>query len=404
MLIFDLLRLYVAAGIVMVAAAAAALLDPMGSASEPLLRPTAGPNALVVGLALVSTVVIGAVLIGRRMSPDMRDDTVMGPPLDAVRFQRMDLATGLMLLGIAMLLAFLTVLGVRVWAAGIPFGILLGAEMQARCVGRPGGGRWILWMVGLLVPGVALVATGTATGIALDIFALVATLFGVALGVRWMAHRAVATARAQWDSLRRRDARRRAEWIHDHLLSEVSHTILAMRARPSVDHEAVARLQAMDHRLRMVQLDEVLSVGPTRVASILQPHLRWAQAHGLHIGSTPSSEDVSARVDPATGQMLSHVLSVLLSNAANAGAGSIGLDVTVHAHEVTVVLHDDAGGFDLAEIPVGRALEELQIDLGGDRIHREPRDGGSVVTVRVPRNLLIGRSGAVRRSGDRTVG
>lgn len=401
-MITDLSRLIAAALTVVIASTLIASLDVRAEAAEVLLP--AAPGVLVevmLGAMILSAVVVGAFLIGRRLhvhlsGPSMPvSGTGTAPPL------RPAIGPGLVVIGAVAAMTLAMALDVQIGVAVAPVGVLLGAELLAR---PPGPLVWSVWVGGVVMWLAIVIITGLGQHHPAAFLIGLGGVFGLAFGVRWMALRVANSAQAHWEQLRRFDARRRAEWIHDHLLSEVSHTILAMRARPSVDHEAVARLQAMDHRLRMVQLDEVLSVGPTRVASILQPHLRWAEAHGLQIGTTPSSEDLSARVDPTTGQMLSHVLSVLLSNAANAGAGSIGLELTVHAHEVTVALHDDAGGFDLAGIPIGRALEELQIDLGGDRIHCEPRNGGSVVTVRVPRGLLIGRSGAVRRSVDRVVG
>lgn len=420
--IAGLIRLFAAAGIVVIAATATAALDAPSPSSEPNRGANFGPHLLTVSVALIGavvigSVVIGAVLIGSRMLRDTQHDSALSASIHAPDSRRVALGTGraagigviLVMIAALTLTGFLAALSVQVWVAGVPLGMLLGAEIQAcsrrhpmrfvRCVGMVG----MVGIVVVVVSRILLDATGNATGVVSDSMLLVVVLLGVALGVRWAARTAATATRAQWDAQRGSDARRRAEWIHDHLLSELSHTILTLKARPNVDHEAVAHLHDVDHRLRMVQLDELMSEGPTRVASILQPHLRWAENHGLRIVRTPSSEDVNARVAPGTGRMLSRVLSVLVSNAANAGAGSVGLEVTVQSHEVTVALHDDAGGFDLAAVPAGRALEELRTDLGDERISQELRNGGSVVTVRVPRDLLLGRSAAMRRSADRTV-
>lgn len=406
MWIADLSRLIAAAMTLLIAATAAATPRLRVIDGEPPATATVG-SPLVVPLItlLISTVSVGAGLIGRRIASNMREASGLRLRCESAAPMSAAIGPGLVLIGSVALLVLLVDLGLQVWVASVPLGLLLGAELLTRVTGTM---VWMLWIAGLTVAVLALLADGIARevspvpGVAPGVVTAIAG--AIALGVRWVAGSTARSLRVQWDALRGSDGRRRAEWIHDYLLSEVSHTILVLQARPRVDREAVAHLHGVDHRLRMVQLDELMSAGPTRVASILQPHLRWAEAHGLRIDRTPTSEDVSARVDADTGRMLSHVLSVLLSNAVNAGAGAVGLEVSVRVHEVTVALHDDAGGFDLAEVPAGRALEELRTDLGDERIRREPLEGGSVVIVRLPRDLLSGRSNSIRESADRTVG
>jgi hypothetical protein len=58
--------------------------------------------------------------------------------------------------------------------------------------------------------------------------------------------------------------------------------------------------------------------------------------------------------------------------------------VTTDPGVVTVEVEDDAGGFDLAAVPAGRALHRLRQDLGADRLTCIRTTQGSRVRVMVP--------------------
>jgi signal transduction histidine kinase len=168
----------------------------------------------------------------------------------------------------------------------------------------------------------------------------------------------------------------------------LSLVILRLQALPEANAEAIDFLREVDHRLRIAQLDDLIDSGPTRIASLVQPHVRRSLDLGVVVNPLPGFEQVDVAVDSETGRLISRVLAVLFSNAMNAGASKIGLDVIVGPLEVEIRVTDDAGGFDLGNLQPGRGLEELMVDLGRDGVVREAILGGSVMRVTVPRSIL----------------
>lgn len=189
---------------------------------------------------------------------------------------------------------------------------------------------------------------------------------------------------AQRDDVIDAERRQRVHWLHDDVLSEIRLTTLRVQAGDGHRDTVAAELQDLDHRLRLRQLDELLDGGSARLADILQPHVRRAQALGVEITDVPSLDAAGRVVDVPTGRLFARAVSMLLSNAINAGASRIA--IRMHVDDCTVLLEvtDDAGGFDFDARPAGRGLDQLATELGDGHVTRIPVDGGSTMQVRLP--------------------
>jgi signal transduction histidine kinase len=182
---------------------------------------------------------------------------------------------------------------------------------------------------------------------------------------------------------------RRAHWLHDDVLSEVHLASLRISSGSATPDQVNAELRDLDHRLRLRQLDDMMSAGRPRIYEILQPHLRRAQSLGLRLESVPSHEVTRLEVDQQCAELLNRAVSLLTSNAINAGATQLTIDLEVLDGGARLVLRitDDAGGFDLAAVPDGRGLHTLIQELGADGVQRHDVPGGSLMAVVVPRSL-----------------
>jgi hypothetical protein len=189
--------------------------------------------------------------------------------------------------------------------------------------------------------------------------------------------------------LRQAESRHRAQWLHDHLLAEMRLLILRLESRPRINADVLEQLRTTDHRLRMAQLAEQIEAGPIRISTLIQPQIRWCLDHGVAVSSVPDFAQVDVAVGPDTGRLISRVLSGLFSNAMNAGAQTIGLEVQVESASVEIRVTDDAGGFDLDAVPAGRGLGQLIEDLGPRGVSREEVPGGSIMKVEVPYHLMV---------------
>jgi signal transduction histidine kinase len=184
--------------------------------------------------------------------------------------------------------------------------------------------------------------------------------------------------------VRERERLMRAHWLHDDVLSEVHLSTLRLKSAADVD-AARAELEDLDHRLRLRQLDEVIRGGEPHLYEILQPHLRRAQSLGLQVYRVPPLEVTERRVDQDAARLVHRVVSVLTSNAINAGATRLGLDLLpLDRDRIVITVTDDAGGFDLDAVPAGRGLSNLRVDLGRSAVRRRDVTGGSAVSVTVP--------------------
>jgi hypothetical protein len=199
--------------------------------------------------------------------------------------------------------------------------------------------------------------------------------------------------------LRQAEFRHRAQWVHDHLLSEIRLLILGLESRPLAGQDVLEQLRDTDHRLRMAHLAEMIEAGPIRISSLIQPQIRRCLDHGVTLSSIPDFGHVDVAVSADTGRLISRVLSGLFSNAMNAGAARIGLEVQVNSAGVEIRVSDDAGGFDLGAVPIGRGLDQLIEDLGRQGVSREESPGGSIMRVMVPLSAVL----AVTPSGGEFV-
>jgi hypothetical protein len=176
---------------------------------------------------------------------------------------------------------------------------------------------------------------------------------------------------------------RRAHWLHDDVLSEVHLASLRISSGSATPDEINAELRDLDHRLRLRQLDDMMSAGAPRVYEILQPHLRRIQNLGVRLDSVPSHDVTRIEVDQECGMLLNRAVSLLTSNAVNAGATrlAIGLQLVDGATRLRLTVIDDAGGFDLAAVPDGRGLSTLMDQLGPGAVQRYDAPCGSMMVV-----------------------
>jgi hypothetical protein len=291
----------------------------------------------------------------------------------------------------------------------VPVGAIIGAELasrSSRLLKRTGAGQssmlamrrtvMVLSLFGVL----AILRSGQNWAIAsvvstgmMELSALLlvgcASAWVVHLGLTDLGKRMSREVSGYVRGLRQVDLRNRAQWVHDHLLSELSLVILRLQSMPDPNEEAIRLLRDVDHRLRLAQIDDLIESGSMRIASLVQPHVRRSLQLGVEVNPLPGFEQVDVAVDSDTGRLISRVLAVLFSNAMNAGAHRIGLDVIVDSTGVEILVTDDAGGFDLGDLHPGRGLEELMTDLGRGGVVREEIVGGSVMRVTVPRSMLM---------------
>ena len=191
--------------------------------------------------------------------------------------------------------------------------------------------------------------------------------------------------------VRERERLMRAHWLHDDVLSEVHLSTLRLKSVGDLD-AARAELEELDHRLRLRQLDEVMRGGEPHLYEILQPHLRRIQSLGIQLYRVPPLELTNRRTDSDTAQLFHRAVSVLTSNAINADATRLAIDLfEVDRGEISLTVTDDAGGFDLDSVPAGRGLSNLVADLGSERVRRRDTRNGSAVTVTLPLNPVPAR-------------
>ena len=71
----------------------------------------------------------------------------------------------------------------------------------------------------------------------------------------------------------------------------------------------------------------MMSAGTPRIYEILQPHLRRAQNLGIRLDRVPTHEVTRLEVDEQCGRLLNRAVSLLTSNAINAGATRLSIDL-----------------------------------------------------------------------------
>ena len=280
-----------------------------------------------------------------------------------------------------------------------PIGIALGADaaLTSWALGwhlRPA--RWWpafivspyhLGAVGGLLGAAAFQPTGSVWStafpvlIALHLWVIIASL--IAYGLNLLNDNEKADRERAYSSAASIEHQKNAHWLHDDLCAQLRLVSIQVQSR-SIELEDVAQLlDDLDHQIRLRQLDAIFATETVRVAEIIQPWLRRAQNNGVLIDRVPSLDEVSMIVSTEVGREFSHAVSVLTSNALNAGATRISFDVTQTEHHLSIAITDDAGGLTSPELPVGRALWSLQQDLGQDQLVVTPTATGTKVQANV---------------------
>jgi hypothetical protein len=193
----------------------------------------------------------------------------------------------------------------------------------------------------------------------------------------------LAEMRRQTEATIADEHRRRAHWLHDDVSSELRILSLRVQRDDATPAEIVAMIDQLDHTIRLRQLDEVMRSGTARLTEIIQPYVRSAQAHGVRIVSVPSFDEASLVVDASTARSVARATALFTSNALNAGATEIGYALSHDDESVTVVVTDDAGGFDLADAPAGRGLWQLARELGTENLTTRRSGRGTAVTATI---------------------
>jgi hypothetical protein len=285
------------------------------------------------------------------------------------------------------------------WVLSIPLGIAAGAEaaLAAWALGFPIepfnwfvswlGSALHLGAIGAMLAGLLQLGwdDGRLTVVVLYLtlhaaIAIMAATAGVLDPVR---ADQVAEMRRQTEATIADEHRRRAHWLHDDVSSELRILSLRVQREDATPAEIVAMVDQLDHTIRLRQLDEVMRSGTARLTEIIQPYVRSAQAHGVRIVSVPSFDEASLVVDALTARFVARATAVFTSNALNAGATEVGYALSHDDRSITVVVTDDAGGFDLADAPAGRGLWQLARELGPENLTTRRSGRGTAVTATI---------------------
>lgn len=189
-----------------------------------------------------------------------------------------------------------------------------------------------------------------------------ATLIRIALRHH---RRAVATERAEAEAAERR---RRANWIHDELLTELRLARMRLESAEGGTRQALTELLDIEHRLRIRQLDAELEAGGTRLAEIVQPFVRMITGSGCRVDGVPSAEIAGTWVDAESGYRLKRFFGVAVPNALLAGATLVVFEIVLDGRHLVVRVRDDAGGFDPERVLIGRGRERLEREIGVARL------------------------------------
>jgi hypothetical protein len=176
---------------------------------------------------------------------------------------------------------------------------------------------------------------------------------------------------------------RLAYWLHNSVTTPLRHLRLRALAPDVPALEVAAALEAVELELRRRQLEEEMATGEVDVAAILQLQVRRAEDRGVRVVDVPRFDETGPHVDGEVGRRVQRVLDVLVPNAIAAGARTLAFGIVPAPDGLVVEVTDDAGGFDLADVPAGRALHGLQRDLGPGCLRVVPTDEGSRVSVTV---------------------
>jgi hypothetical protein len=262
----------------------------------------------------------------------------------------------------------------------------------------------------LALAGVGLAAGTEAAGrlawlyAALAAIALTATATAWALAARQRA--IVRRQRQREEEIVVREHRSRGQWLHDDVCSELRLLRLRLEDGGLDPERLLPELDDLDHRLRLRQLEAFIGSGEVRLAEVVQPFLRRAQQLRVAIVETPTVEDAGRVVDAGTARAVQRAMSVLVANAVQAGSPTLAVRLAASTRQVVVEVEDEAGGFELDEVPVGGGIDGLRHELGAEALTGERTEKGTcvraVVTVpgpcpRAGRSRDLGRRGQPAR-------
>lgn len=178
--------------------------------------------------------------------------------------------------------------------------------------------------------------------------------------------------------------RQRAHWLHDDVCAQVRLASLRLQTG-GLDQAGIAELlDDLDHSIRLQQLDQLIASGSVHVAEALQPFIRRAQNQHVTIAHVPSFDDIDFDMDENEATLFRRAVSILTSNALNAGATRLGFDIGVGEAFLTLTVSDDGRGFDSHMVTDGRGLWRLRNDLKPGGIQIGEVDRGASVTATIP--------------------
>lgn len=254
----------------------------------------------------------------------------------------------------------------RAFTSAPHLGAVLGVALAAILIPTAEGRQAALELYGALL---VIIATGVITVSILDHLRRQTAAVEAA---------AVAAERAH----QRRD---RAHWLHDDVCSQLRFVQVKLETG-RLDLDGVTQeLRALDHRLRVRQLEDHLATGAVRLAEVLQPYIRQIQAQGVFVAAVPRFEDAALVLAEPTARLVQRAAAVFTTNAIQAGATRISLRTYFDERDALVVeVEDDAGGFDATVLPAGRGLEALRHEVGGRHFRIESTDIGSRCSISIP--------------------
>ncbi len=281
-----------------------------------------------------------------------------------------------------------------------PFAVAAGVDASLSCSELGWRARPGLWYLQFLRSGFhlgvvgAVVATFAIGGssrlsVVVPLFVVLHVWLVVAVTTLWMIstlHDVDHAARAQaLAEVVESERRIRAHWLHDDVCAQVRLVSLKLQTNASTVEEVMGMLNDFDHQLRLRQLDELFGSGSVRIAELLQPYIRHAQNHGVHIKGVPGFEEAAVQLSEKGARLAARAANVLTSNALNAGATTIAYEVRADADFLHLAVVDDGPGFSFADVPQGRGLWALIHDLkpGGVAID-SVEGGGTTVTATIP--------------------
>lgn len=373
-------RLALSGGII--SAVAAALVVTAAASASPRLTGIVPTLALGLGILALVSLVVSAPFCKRHSG-------VGGPAGRLAPIVTIRLVASLGVLAIVVRV-FGTVPALIVAGFGLTGGIeaavtlrVLGADIPPRQLLRRSATSTLHLGVVTGLVGIALLGrSGDGPAIALQVATAFYALAASAM-ISFIATRSLLADHHRQDADRvdaaRIDAHRdNAHWLHDDVCSELRYLRLHVETDGLDRPELLARLDQLDHRLRLRQLDEVLYMGTATLSEIIQPYIRAAQNNGVALLEVPSYETAGMVISAAAGRQVQRAVAVLVANAIQAGASSLRLRTIVDDGRVVVEVEDDAGGFRPDATVAGRGLDSLRRDLGASGLVLEPTPQGTV--------------------------